>query len=117
MIELLYIYFAINGFIAGYTLANFNFFWCVFMLLFGLPVVLIWNLALIVKIIMSTLQLGFWFDWIVLRKPYKMSEDTLIELNMHVNSGSKNWLGNKIYRYGVSLINKRNNFVYKETNK
>ena len=128
------IYFAINLFIAGF---HFNskleeirwysldksdkiwyFFKFIFMILFLITFatviyVVTFFLFFIIEVcktINYVFQIDFWWSWFFTKKWENASLDTLEILNKKAKTKKSNTIHGKIYLYGLSLINKKNNF-------
>jgi hypothetical protein len=129
METILKIYFSINLFIAGYNYAE-NVNWAtkksekikayllviasvflgiaiiVFAFLFGL-------LRKTWDYLNGYFQIAFWVDFYLFKKYNNCKKDILDRLNLIATTKkTSNSLRDRIYRKGVKLINKRNNFTY-----
>ncbi len=126
------IYFLSNTFLAGYyfekqyeyadTLKEKSicYVWVFATWLFGLFIVLFTIIyGLMVEYLFKKLdrifQIRFLFHYYFTKEWHNVDEGTLYRINkVSLNIRNKNTLKDRIYRYGVKLINKRNSYVYKE---
>jgi hypothetical protein len=121
---IIYIYFAINLFLAGYYLAD-NYGWaknnrekvayiltCITTIFLGVFIVAFYFLQGLFKSINDYFQIRFWFNFYLMGSYGGLKEGVLQSLNrVTKNTRNKNTLRNKIYRKCVELINKRNNYT------
>lgn len=130
MTYLIYIYFAINLFSAGYYFAE-KVGWAqgttekimaygqvLLMVLFGSLVIgagaimalgwLCWDY------LNKTFQLTFWFSFYLTGKYSNLNEDKLYRVNQWAKMFNSSSLKHRIARYCQRLINARNNYTFKE---
>lgn len=69
----------------------------------------------LIKRVDKIFQVTFFFKFIFTNKFDNMEEYMLKRFNRIANAKDKKKLSGKIYAYGVKLINKRNNYVYVES--
>lgn len=114
----IFIYFYINIFISGYLYGKDTEWWSIAIAIpLGLPIficLLIYGvLCYIGEWIDSFLQLRFWCRYHFGDGFYKLDKDRLTEMNeLTIKFRSSDSLRNKIYRYCMRLINKRNNYFH-----
>lgn len=129
MENLIHIYFAINLFFSGYYLGK-EYSWCgneqekIYCILYTLMIILFAciyiPIVFIITIIISllnyindTFQISFWFHFYFTKSFDNIEKNQLELLNNHVLKKQKNNTKDKVYRYCVSLINKKNNYIHK----
>jgi hypothetical protein len=113
----------VNTFFAGYIFAGGAKFWNVILtLLFG-SFILLWavvtgSLQFIYDKINNQFQIYFWFTYLLypLTHGWKFNNEFDIEklkkLNDFASKKDNKKLKDRIYKYSVRLINKRNNYTY-----
>jgi len=128
---ILKIYIGINLFFAGYYLADDHrwastnkqkiicIIWCLLTIGFGVIYVLLNLIWVIISELFNkideTFQIAFWFQYYLTEKYNNIEINTLEKLNwVAVNYRNKNAIKDRIYRYGLNLINKRNNYTPSE---
>jgi hypothetical protein len=129
METILKIYFSINFFIAGYNYAeNVNwatkksekikaYFLVIASVFFGIAIIVFAVFIGLLKNIWNYFngyfQIAFWIDFYLLKKYNNCKKDILDRLNLIATTKkTSNSLRDRLYRKGVRLINKRNNFTY-----
>lgn len=122
-------YFLSNFFIAGYYFAKQyysndeladkikSYLWavvtCCFGLIIAISVLLYACVAHLLEKLDGVFQLRFLLHYFVLNKWHNTETETLQRIN-HIctTAKTKNTIKDRIYRYSVGLINKRNNYTY-----
>jgi hypothetical protein len=129
--EIIAIYFLSNAFIAGYNFATqyrssdtllekvSSYLWLIGTILFGVIIgvaIFIYALlGLLIEKLDGIFQFRFFFHYFVMNKWYNVDYYILERINYtSINVKNKNTIKHRIYRYSVGLINKRNNYTYKQ---
>lgn len=130
-IQLIFGYFIINSFLAGYYLSDVYRYQdkifsklvciaiCFFHLSLAIPYNILWFIWMLLselwKLIDNTFQVQFFFNYHFTKKYDNLEIHQLSTINrVTKNRFNSKSLSNRIYRYGTTLINKRNSFVYDE---
>lgn len=125
----LYIYLAINLFIAGYNFSEIEDVSTDKHLLFVIGKTLLLIAAgVIIYIVMfiwiamesiwdyieSTFQITFWFRYHFTDSVSKLTDDQLRLINIRAKDETKKTVKARIWRYAVKLINKKRNYIFRD---
>ena len=125
---LISIYFIINSFFAGHYLAseirwcneNKERYWCIvftvasfflYIPYFVLKMVLI-GVGYLFKLLDEFFQITFFFGFYFTKEWDNLKEHQLLRINRISHQKPTKTIKGRIYKYGTSLINKRNNYKY-----